>query len=89
TNIHRHSKSPIAGIRLSRRPTLVKLEIRDKGQGMHTKVLHLNNSNVGQLGVGILGMRERARQLGGRMEIVSSRRGTTVRVVIPRPKVVS
>ncbi|MGB7623895.1 MAG: PAS domain S-box protein [Terriglobia bacterium] len=88
TNIHRHSKSPIAGIRLSRRPTMVKLEIRDKGQGMPTKVLHLNNSNVGQLGVGILGMRERARQLGGRMEIVSSRRGTTVRVVIPRPKVV-
>jgi two-component system NarL family sensor kinase len=88
TNIHRHSKSPIAGILLSRRPTLVKLEIKDKGQGMPTKVLHLNNSNVGQLGVGILGMRERARQLGGRMEIVSSRRGTTVRVVIPRPKVV-
>ena len=35
-----------------------------------------------------MGMRERARQLGGQLEIDSSRRGTTVRVVIPHPEVV-
>jgi len=88
TNVHRHSKSPIASIRLSRRPTGVKLEIRDKGQGMPAKALHLDKPNGGQLGVGIMGMRERARQLGGRLEIDSSRQGTTVRVVIPHPEVV-
>jgi len=82
TNVHRHSKSPIASIRLSRRSTGVRLEIRDKGQGMPAKVLRSGNPN-GQLGVGIMGMRERARQLGGRLEIASSRRGTTVRLVIP------
>ncbi len=87
-NVHRHSKSPIASIRLSRRSTEVKLEIRDKGQGMPAKVLRSGNPN-GQLGVGIMGMRERARQLGGRLEIASSRRGTTVRLVIPHPEVVS
>ncbi len=88
TNIHRHSKSPIAGIRLSRRPTGVKLEITDKGQGMPTKALHSGNQKSGQFGVGIMGMSERASQLGGRLEIDSSRRGTTVRVVIPNPEVV-
>jgi signal transduction histidine kinase len=88
TNVHRHSKSPIASIRLSRRSTGVRLEIRDKGQGMPAKVLRSGNPN-GQLGVGIMGMRERARQLGGRLEIASSRRGTTVRLVIPHPEVVS
>jgi two-component system NarL family sensor kinase len=88
TNVHRHSKSPTARIRLSRRANEVKLEIADKGQGMPTKTLHSGDQNSGQLGVGIMGMRERARQLGGRLEIDSSRRGTTVRVVIPLPEVV-
>jgi signal transduction histidine kinase len=88
TNVHRHSKSPTANIRLSRRATEVKLEITDKGQGMPAKTLHSGNQKNGQLGVGIMGMSERARQLGGRLEIDSSRRGTTVRVVIPNPEVV-
>jgi PAS domain S-box-containing protein len=88
TNVHRHSKSPTATLRLSRRATEVKLEITDKGQGMPAKALHSGNQKSGQLGVGIMGMSERARQLGGRLEIDSSRRGTTVRVVIPNPEVV-
>jgi PAS domain S-box-containing protein len=88
TNVHRHAKSPTASIRLSRRATGVKLEIRDKGQGMPTKALHSSNQNSGQLGVGIMGMRERIRQLAGQLEIDSSRRGTTVRVVIPLREVV-
>lgn len=88
TNVHRHSKSPTASIRLSRRATEVKLEIADKGQGMPAKALHSGNQKSGQLGVGIMGMSERARQLGGRLEIDSSRRGTTVRMVIPSPEVV-
>ncbi len=88
TNVHRHSKSPTASIRLSRRATGVKLEITDRGQGMPTKALHSGNQKSGKLGVGIMGMSERARQLGGRLEIDSSGRGTTVRVMIPNPEVV-
>jgi len=88
TNVHRRSKSVTASIRLSRRATEVKLEITDKGQGMPEKALHSGNQKSGQLGVGIMGMSERARQLGGRLEIDSSRRGTTIRVVIPTPEVV-
>jgi signal transduction histidine kinase len=88
TNVHRHSKSLTASIRLSRGATGVKLEIADKGRGMPAKALHSGNQKSGKLGVGIMGMSERARQLGGRLEIDSSRRGTTVRVVIPNPEVV-
>ncbi len=88
TNVHRHSKSPTASIRLSRRATEVKLEITDKGQGMPAKALHSGNQKSGKLGVGIMGMSERARQLGGRLEIDSSGRGTTIRVVFPNPEVV-
>jgi PAS domain S-box-containing protein len=88
TNVHRHSKSPKASIRLSRRATEVKLEIADKGQGMPAKALHSGYQNSGQFGVGIMGMSERARQLGGRLEIESSRRGTTIRVLIPNAEVV-
>jgi signal transduction histidine kinase len=54
---------------------------------MPTKALRSGIQSGGELGVGILGMRERAKQLGGQLEIVSSRRGTTVRVVIPNPEV--
>jgi len=50
---------------------------------MPAKALPSGNQTGTQLGVGLMGMRERARQLGGRLEIDSSRRGTTVRIVIP------
>jgi signal transduction histidine kinase len=36
--------------------------------------------------VGIAGMRERARQLGGRMEINTSTKGTTVKAILPVPE---
>ena len=41
-----------------------------------------NDTGV-QLGVGILGMRERITQLGGKLEIESNTSGTTVRVTLP------
>jgi signal transduction histidine kinase len=40
-------------------------------------------ASSGTLGVGILGMRERMRQLGGRLEITSDEQGTTVKAVLP------
>ena len=38
------------------------------------------------MGVGILGMRERLAQLGGRLEISSGKKGTTVKASVPLPK---
>jgi signal transduction histidine kinase len=82
TNIHRHSESPIAKIHLRQRDDLVVVEIEDKGKGIPPEK-KLEMSSSGTPGVGIRGMRERIRQLGGTLEINSSESGTVVVVRLP------
>ncbi len=74
TNIHRHSGSNSASITITRESRKVTLEIRDQGKGMPMPV---------RAGVGIQGMRERVRQLGGRLEIESGSGGTRVTAIFP------
>jgi PAS domain S-box-containing protein len=78
-NVHRHSGSPTAAIRIVREATDVILEITDQGHGLHLR----SDGTVPKAGVGLAGMRERVRQLGGRFEVESSERGTTVRAIVP------
>jgi PAS domain S-box-containing protein len=85
TNIHRHSESPVARIRISRSDSQVSLEVEDRGKGIPSEKREALDSG-GTPGVGIRGMRERLRQLGGTLEINSSGRGT---VVVARLPVVS
>ena len=85
TNIHRHSESPVARIRISRSDSQVSLEVEDRGKGIPSEKRGALDSG-GTPGVGIRGMRERLRQLGGTLEINSSGRGT---VVVARLPVVS
>jgi PAS domain S-box-containing protein len=80
TNAHRHAESSTARIRLDGDKTTVRLEVEDAGKGLP------NAKAEGQLvmgGVGITGMRERIKQLGGQLQIESGRHGTTVRVTLP------
>lgn len=79
TNIHRHSGSRTASIRFLYTPSEVRMEVQDMGTGMAQDP---NSAQVG-LGVGIAGMRERVRQLGGRMEITTGANGTTVLNILP------
>ncbi len=84
TNIHRHSESPTAHIRLWRREEMVFLEIRDRGKGLAPSLLELSSEDwMGAPGVGLRGMHERMRQLGGRLELASTGEGTTLTAVIP------
>ena len=83
TNIHRHSESSTAAIRLQMGAENVTLEVRDQGQGMPANQLKRCKGAAGVVGVGIAGMRERVRQLGGRLEIDSGPKGTLVRAVLP------
>jgi len=76
TNIHRHSGSPSAVICVTRDRDTVVLQIADEGRGISQEWRSRNQ--VASPGVGIMGMGERLRQLGGRLEIESSSRGTTV-----------
>jgi signal transduction histidine kinase len=81
TNVQRHSGSPTARIRLVRNPHWVSLEVRDQGRGMPAGIADRRDA-VESLGVGLLGMRERVRQLGGLLRIDSTGQGATVRVEI-------
>ncbi len=76
TNIHRHSESARASIHIRRGEAEIKLEVQDYGKGMPRV--------YSPAGVGIQGMRERVRQLGGILEISSdSGKGTRVTVILP------
>ncbi len=87
TNIHRHSGSKTARIRIVREDGALTLEVRDEGRGMPAERLSEIQSRGS--GVGIRGMRERILQLSGTMSIESDGSGTRIYVVIPTPKTVS
>jgi PAS domain S-box-containing protein len=82
-NIQRHSGTKTAKIHLRGDSACINLEVIDRGRGMNEKAIERGNGSGTRLGVGILGMRERMTQLGGKLEIESSSSGTTVRVSIP------
>jgi len=85
TNIHRHSGSKTATIRLTRTKDLICLEVSDQGSGLSPDLL--NSLNSGQSsGVGFRGMRERIRQLGGALKITSDGSGTSIVVSLPAAK---
>lgn len=84
TNIHRHSDSKTAVIRIDRQPDQITLEIADQGKGIAAE--RLAEIQSGRSGVGIRGMRERLRQFGATFDIESSTSGTKIRVAIPLPK---
>ena len=82
TNIHRHSGGSTAWLRLLRSPGQIKLEVSDDGRGLD----HEAQSKIASgetAGVGLRGMRERVRQLGGSVEIRSNGHGTTVIATVP------
>ena len=80
TNIHRHSGSKWAGIRVIQERDQIMLEVADRGIGISNTAQH--DSKV-RVGVGISGMRERVRQLEGHFTIESTPQGTTVRASLP------
>src|ERR1700719_1663872 len=82
TNIHRHSGSPSAKIRLRQRDEQVTVEIADRGKGIPPEKKEQMGSS-GAPGVGIRGMRERLRELGGTLEIHSNGNGTVIEVRLP------
>jgi len=76
TNVHRHSQSKTVHIRLAMDDGRVVLEVSDQGKGMPP-------ASKASEGVGTRGMRERVRQLNGKLEINSTAKGTTVKAAVP------
>jgi signal transduction histidine kinase len=82
TNIHRHSGSPTAAIRLYRSPDRLRLQIEDAGKGIAAQKF-TEIASFGATGVGLRGMRERIKDFDGELEIASGENGTQVQVSIP------
>jgi two-component system, NarL family, sensor kinase len=81
TNIHRHSGSETAFIRLTRDESSVNLEVIDHGKGF--KFGNNAGDSPPMCGVGIRGMKERVRSFGGTIDISSGPTGTRVKVRLP------
>ena len=80
TNVFRHSEAHTARVTLLQKETSVLLTIRDDGKGVPEPITQLR---PGSLGVGIGGMRERARELGGELRMINANPGTIVEIFIP------
>ncbi|HTU35656.1 MAG TPA: ATP-binding protein, partial [Candidatus Acidoferrum sp.] len=74
TNIHRHSHSPSADIRIALGSEVALLEIKDHGQGIPADLLEQYKSGAAG-GVGLRSMRERISEVGGQVEIESGSQG--------------
>jgi PAS domain S-box-containing protein len=81
TNIHRHSGSATAEIRLAQSSKEVVLEVTDHGRGISGNV-EFGGGDIASLGVGISGMRVRLHQLAGDLKIRSTGQGTTIRASV-------
>jgi len=84
TNVHRHSGSPTANVRLWRTAESVVLEVSDQGKGVPAGILEESTRDwVGTTGVGLRSMSHRVRQFGGTLELASTGTGTQLRATVP------
>jgi PAS domain S-box-containing protein len=82
-NAYRHSGSRTATVRLFKSDGEIHLEIADAGQGIPAPKSGRKGTAKVQTGVGIHGMHERLRYLGGRLDIQTGPTGTTLRAIVP------
>jgi len=80
TNVHRHSGSKSAAIRMTRDNGSLVVQVMDRGKGISKEKLPSLAS--GRTGVGIGGMRERLKQMGGTLDVRSTEDGTVVTAVL-------
>jgi signal transduction histidine kinase len=83
TNAHRHSASPNVEVKFQRFPELATLEIQDFGKGLPQAVMDRFQRTGTGSGVGLAGIRERVKELGGDFTISSNDTGTILRSAIP------
>jgi PAS domain S-box-containing protein len=83
TNIHRHSGSKSAVIRITREPDKIYAEVQDHGKGMSPERFAEVQSQGAGVGVGLRGMRERVRQAHGELTVDSNALGTRITAIFP------
>ena len=88
TNITKHAGSATVDVLLQLEQNVIFLSVRDYGKGISGARLAKMNGSGSDVGVGIAGMRERLKELGGRLEIESNSTGTLLKASIPLPEAV-
>ena len=80
TNVFRHSEARRVWITLSQRDGLIVVAVRDDGKGIGERIAEQRPDSVG---VGIGGMRQRAKEFGGELRLTNADPGTLVELMIP------
>ena len=83
TNANRHSASPRVEVRFKRLPDRAVLEIQDFGRGLPQEIIDRFQRTGTGSGVGLAGIRERIKELGGDFRIISDSTGTLLRAIVP------
>ena len=86
TNVHRHSHSRTAEVKLKTDVDRVFLEITDQGAGFpSTSQSGTKNGRAVLYGIGIRGLKERVQQFGGELIVKSDPSGTSLQALLPKP----
>jgi signal transduction histidine kinase len=81
TNVYRHAETDSARVEIDKQAEWVMIRVRDHGKGLPEEMAGRTlSSNVG---VGIAGMRERVRQLGGELTVLRAEPGILLEAKIP------
>jgi PAS domain S-box-containing protein len=80
TNVFRHSEASKVWITLAQREGMIVVAVRDNGKGIGRKIAELQPDSVG---VGIGGMKQRAKEFGGELRLSNVHPGTLVELIIP------
>ena len=83
TNVHRHSGATHAEAILSKSGNKVILRVKDNGRGVPHDLLESIRIDGTGSGVGLAGMKERVRETGGELEILSTAGGTEILASVP------
>ena len=83
TNVHKHSGASLVDIQLSRENGAIHLNVRDYGKGLPEALASGIRPDSAHLGIGLRGMNERMRQLGGRLAVSCASPGTLVSATVP------
>jgi PAS domain S-box-containing protein len=86
TNVFKHSEARKVWINLSRRDSQMIVSVRDDGKGIKKRTADLQPDSIG---IGLGGMRQRAKEFGGELRLSNAQPGTLVELVIPAGRSVS
>ncbi len=80
TNVFRHSEASKVWITLTQKDGIIVVAVRDDGKGIEQRIAELQPDSVG---VGIGGMKQRAKEFGGELRLTNANPGTLVELMIP------